>query len=124
MSDNPDKKPIVTELNHSYTPEIVAWIRKAATLGRYDIRGMGAKRKLPSFDDLSFLTASMSRYPLEGYREKCNTETVLGTRYAKKPIKLDIPITVAGMRFRCLKRSSQGRSGTRGQYDGHLHHHG
>jgi glutamate synthase domain-containing protein 2 len=56
----------------------------------------------PHFDDLLFLGASLSRYPLEGYREKCVTKTVLGTRFAKKPIVLDIPITIAGMSFGAL----------------------
>ena len=69
-------------------------IRRAAETGIYDIRGGGSKRKLPHFDDLLFLGASMSRYPLEGYREKCNTSVVLGDRFAKKPLKLDIPITI------------------------------
>ena len=60
------------------------------------------KEKLPHFDDLLFLGASMSRYPLEGYRETCNTKVTLGTRYAKKPLELDIPITIAGMSFGAL----------------------
>ena len=77
-------------------------IRRAAETGIYDIRGGGSKRKLPHFDDLLFLGASMSRYPLEGYREKCTTNVTLGTRYAKKPLKLDIPITIAGMSFGAL----------------------
>ncbi len=77
-------------------------IRRAASSGIYDIRGGGSKRKLPHFDDLLFLGASMSRYPLEGYREKCTTNVTLGTRYAKKPLKLDIPITIAGMSFGAL----------------------
>tara|TARA_Y100000748_G_scaffold227402_1_gene191734 strand:- start:623 stop:1954 length:1332 start_codon:yes stop_codon:yes gene_type:complete len=77
-------------------------IRRAAATGIYDIRGGGSKRKLPHFDDLLFLGASMSRYPLEGYREKCATNVVLGTRFAKKPLELDIPITIAGMSFGAL----------------------
>ncbi|GBD50402.1 FMN-binding glutamate synthase family protein [Methylopila sp. Yamaguchi] len=77
-------------------------IRRAAATGIYDIRGAGAKRKLPHFDDLLFLGASMSRYPLEGYREKCGTGVVLGDRFAKKPIELKIPITIAGMSFGSL----------------------
>lgn len=77
-------------------------INRAAETGIYDIRGFGAKRKVPHFDDLLFLGASMSRYPLEGYREKCDTSVVLGTRFAKKPIHLDIPITIAGMSFGAL----------------------
>ena len=82
-------------------------IRRAAETGIYDIRGGGSKRKLPHFDDLLFLGASMSRYPLEGYREKCLTNVTLGTRFAKKPLKLDIPITIAGMSFGALSGSSK-----------------
>ena len=77
-------------------------IRRAAATGIYDIRGAGAKRKVPNFDELLFLGASMSRYPLEGYREKCATDVVLGNRFASKPLKLKIPITIAGMSFGSL----------------------
>ncbi len=63
---------------------------------------------MPHFDDLLFLGASISRYPLEGYREKCDTDVVLGTRFAKKPIQLKIPITIAGMSFGALVRQRQG----------------
>ena len=77
-------------------------IRRAAVSGIYDIRGGGSKRVLPGLDDLLFLGASMSRYPLEGYREACGTDVVLGTRFAKNPIQLKIPITIAGMSFGAL----------------------
>ncbi len=80
----------------------LAEIRRAAATGIYDIRGGGAKRKLPHFDDLLFLGASISRYPLEGYRERCGTDVVLGSRFAKKPIHLKIPVTIAGMSFGAL----------------------
>jgi glutamate synthase domain-containing protein 2 len=86
----------------TFTDPVNAEIRRAAATGIYDIRGGGAKRKVPHFDDLLFLGASISRYPLEGYREKCETKVVLGTRFAKKPIELDIPITIAGMSFGSL----------------------
>lgn len=86
----------------TFTPEVNAEIRRAAATGIYDIRGGGAKRRVPNFDDLLFLGASVSRYPLEGYRERCDTKVVLGTRFAKKPIEIDIPITIAGMSFGAL----------------------
>jgi len=73
----------------------------------------GAKRRVPGFDDLLFLAASLSRYPLEGYRERCVTKTVLGTRFASKPIELAIPITVAGMSFGSLSARSRRRSAAR-----------
>jgi glutamate synthase domain-containing protein 2 len=90
------------EESSSFNSDTIAYIQQAAERGLYDIRGMGAKRKLPTFDDLVFLTASLTRYPLEGYREKCLTRTVLGTRFARKPIELEIPITIAGMSFGAL----------------------
>ena len=98
------KKNIFTTPRKSWTFDDYtnSEIRRAAATGIYDIRGGGSKRKLPHFDDLLFLGASMSRYPLEGYREKCLTNVVLGSRYAKKPLELDIPITIAGMSFGAL----------------------
>ena len=91
----------------TFSPEVNAEIRRAAATGIYDIRGGGAKRRVPHFDDLLFLGASMSRYPLEGYRERCDTNVVLGTRFAKKPIELDIPITIAGMSFGALSAQAK-----------------
>lgn len=85
----------------------LAEIRRAAATGLYDIRGSGTKRKLPHFDDLLFLGASISRYPLEGYREKCVTDVTIGERFAKKPIHLKIPITIAGMSFGSLSANAK-----------------
>ncbi|MDZ4788839.1 MAG: FMN-binding glutamate synthase family protein [Blastochloris sp.] len=99
----------------TYNRHIIHEIQRAAETGIYDIRGWGAKRALPNFDDLVFLGASMSRYPLEGYREKCATDVVLGTRYAKKPLHLKIPVTIAGMSFGALSataKESLGRGAT------------
>ena len=98
-------------------------IRRAAASGIYDIRGVGAKRKVPHFDDLLFLGASMSRYPLEGYREKCGTDVWLGTRFAEKPIHLKIPITIAGMSFGSLSAQAKEALGPRREPSRHLHHH-
>ncbi len=86
-------------------------IQRAAREGIYDIRGFGAKRRVPHFDDLLFLGASVSRYPLEGYRERCDTDVVIGTRFAREPVKLEIPITIAGMSFGALSWPRQGGTG-------------
>ncbi|MGV6890143.1 FMN-binding glutamate synthase family protein [Rhodophyticola sp. SM2404] len=105
MSDKPNSQSVPQTLprqSSTFSNDINSEIRRAAATGIYDIRGGGAKRKVPHFDDLLFLGASMSRYPLEGYREKCETKVTLGTRFAKKPIELDIPITIAGMSFGSL----------------------
>jgi glutamate synthase domain-containing protein 2 len=108
-------KHIATEESWGFDRKTIDYIQNAAAHGLYEIRGLGAKRRVPHFDDLLFLGASLSRYPLEGYREKCTTKTVLGTRFAKKPIELAIPITVAGMSFGALSanvKEALGRAAT------------
>ena len=104
LSKTPRTLPRASATFDEYT---LSEIRRAAATGIYDIRGGGAKRKVPHFDDLLFLGASISRYPLEGYREKCSTEVVLGTRFAKKPITLKIPVTIAGMSFGSLSANAK-----------------
>ena len=87
--------PRKVRMSAAFPPETIAEIQRAADEGIYDIRGAGAKRALPHFDDLLFLGASISRYPLEGYRERCGTGVVLGARFASKPIHLKTPVTIA-----------------------------
>jgi methylamine---glutamate N-methyltransferase subunit C len=112
MSDFPHTPP---KQSWTFSNDVNAEIRRAAATGIYDIRGGGSKRRLPHFDDLLFLGASISRYPLEGYREKCATDVWLGTRHAKNPIHLEIPVTIAGMSFGALSgpaKEALGRGAT------------
>ncbi len=104
MSDTPQTPP---RFSATFPPEVNAEIRRAAATGIYDIRGGGAKRRVPHFDDLLLLGASVSRYPLEGYRESCGTDVVLGGRHATKPLNLQIPITIAGMSFGALSGAAK-----------------
>ncbi len=113
--DGPAPTSAPSPENHSFPPDAIARVHEMAETGHYPIRGLGARRKLPTFDDLVFLTASVSRYPLEGYRERCDTSTTLGTRHAAKPLHLDIPITIAGMSFGALSaraKEALGRAAT------------
>ena len=91
----------------TFDAHALAEIRRAAATGIYDIRGAGTKRRLPHFEDLLFLGASISRYPLEGYREKCATDVWLGTRHARTPIHLKIPVVIAGMSFGSLSAQAK-----------------
>ncbi|MEM9757548.1 MAG: FMN-binding glutamate synthase family protein, partial [Pseudomonadota bacterium] len=102
--DTPRRAPIQSA---TFSNPVNAEIRRAAATGIYDIRGGGAKRRVPHFDDLLFLGASVSRYPLEGYRETCGTGVKLGTRFAENPIDLAIPITIAGMSFGALSAQAK-----------------
>jgi glutamate synthase domain-containing protein 2 len=92
-----------------YRPDVMDDIHEKAELGRYRFRGYGTlrPRALPSFDDLTFLPCSLTRIPLEGYRERCSTRTVLGTRHAKRPIELEIPVMITGMSWGALSYNAK-----------------
>jgi glutamate synthase domain-containing protein 2 len=83
-------------------------------LGRYQIRGFNTfNQRLPTFDDLTFVPATMTRLPLEGYRENCETRTVLGARpgLVENPIELNIPIYIASMSFGALSAPAKAALG-------------
>ncbi|WP_238422003.1 FMN-binding glutamate synthase family protein [Gordonia sp. 'Campus'] len=107
MTDNLSVEQRGLRESATFDRSTIAAIQRAAETGIYDIRGWGAKRKLPHFDDLLFLGASMSRYPLEGYRERCDTDVVLGNRNAKYPLHLSTPVTIAGMSFGALSAGAK-----------------
>ena len=92
-----------------YRPDVMEDIHVKAELGRYRFRGFGTlrPRPLPNFDDLTFIPCSLTRIPLEGYRERCRTATVLGTRHAKRPIELDIPVMITGMSWGALSYNAK-----------------
>ena len=90
-----------------WPPWILDDIHAKAQLGRYRIRGFSTFQKVTHFDDLTFLSTGLTRIPLEGYKEKCNTRTVLGKRYAKNPLVIDTPIYISGMSYGALSRNAK-----------------
>lgn len=92
-----------------FPPGVIEDIQIKAKLGRYRIRGFGTlrERRWATFDDLSFVPCSLTRIPLEGYRERCSSRTVLGARFAQKPIELEIPIMITGMSWGALSYNAK-----------------
>ncbi len=95
-------------LDHSgiWTPKVIEDIHVKAQLGRYRISAFSTKQSFASFDDLVFLATGLTRFPLEGYKEKCETRTIIGKR-AKNPLILDIPIYISGMSTGALSQSAK-----------------
>src|ERR1700675_1535693 len=88
----------VLQSSGTFAPAVIEDIQAKAASGLYRIRGWGTlrERRWATFDDLTFLPCSLTRIPLEGYREKCSTKTRLGTRFAKRPTERDIPGSIPG----------------------------
>ena len=79
--------------NAIFTPDVMDDIHIKAQLGRYRMRGMALMKKIPHWDDLTFLPGTLTRFVIEGYREKCLTKTVeLGL---KRFIVPETPISLA-----------------------------
>ncbi len=110
-SENPTHAfdPSPMERSGTFTPGVIEDIQIKAELARYRIRGFGIlrPRTWATFDDLTFVPGTLTRIPLEGYREKCSTKTVLGTRFAAKPLELDIPLMVTGMSYGALSKNAK-----------------
>ena len=103
---NGQHHPVLRE-SRIWTREVIEDIQLKAQLGRYRMQGFSTHRRVPTFDDLTFVPCTLSRVPLEGYRERCETRTVLGTRFARKPVELKIPITIAGMSYGALSKTAK-----------------
>ena len=102
MTDDAPGRKDVLGRSQIFTPEVINDIHIKSELGRYRMRGFSIFKKMPHWDELVFLPGTLTRFVIEGYREKCETKTVLGARFAKKPIELDIPIYITGMSFGAL----------------------
>src|SRR3954449_8048578 len=101
--------PSPMERSGTFTAGVIEDIQIKAELARYRIRGFGIlrPRTWATFDDLTFIPGTLTRIPLEGYREKCATKTLLGTRFASQPLELDIPLMVTGMSYGALSRNAK-----------------
>src|SRR6266851_2175461 len=109
MSDDSEAQGRTLEPSGIFQPAVIEDIQTKAETGLYRIRGWGTlrERRWATFDDLTFLPCSLTRIPLEGYRERCSTKTVLGTRFAKKPVELDIPVMITGMSWGALSYNAK-----------------
>lgn len=104
-----DATPVLRE-SPIWTRAVIDDIQIKADVGRYRYAGGALHRAVPSFDGLTFIPCTLSRVPLEGYRERCETRTVLGAR-AANPVTLDIPVTIVGMSFGALSRNAKAALG-------------
>ncbi len=90
-----------------WNAETLSEIDYKAAYGQHRIRGCGATRYMPNFDDLMILPSQLSRMAIDTYREPCETRTVLGKRYAKKPLVIETPVMIAGMSYGALSKEAK-----------------
>ena len=102
------KSPKVKDVQRGvWNPEVIAEIKHKAETGKHRIRGCGSTKKYPNFDDLLILPSQLSRLSIDTYREDCRTQTVLGSRFAKKPLVIETPIMISGMSYGALSKEAK-----------------
>ena len=103
-----DKVPRVKDVQRGvWASETISEIKYKAEVGKHRIRGCGATRPFPSFDDLLVLPSQLSRLSVDTYREDCKTQTVLGSRFAKKPLVIETPVMISGMSYGALSKEAK-----------------
>ena len=108
MATEEKKIPKVKDVQRGiWSPEAITEIKYKAQVGKHRIRGCGTPRKLPHFDDLTFLPSQLTRMSIDTYREDCKTQTVLGARFATKPLVIETPIMISGMSYGALSKEAK-----------------
>jgi glutamate synthase domain-containing protein 2 len=102
------KLPKVKDVQRGvWSSEVISEVKYKAETGKHRIRGCGSTKKFPNFDDLLILPSQLSRLSIDTYREDCRTQTVLGARFAKKPLVIETPIMISGMSYGALSKEAK-----------------
>lgn len=68
--------------------------------------GRGKKYGKISFEDLVFVPAQLAKRPVDYYKEKISSKTIVG-KYSKKPIELGTPIIFGAMSFGAISKEAK-----------------
>ncbi len=90
--------------------EDLSWIeeiRKRALLGRPPVSGGRSKMcGAVDFKNIVFVPAQLSKTPVDYFRSKINSRTIIG-KTSKKPLRLETPIMISAMSFGALSREAK-----------------
>ncbi len=95
---------VASPLGAMWPKRITDDIATKAELGRYRVRGFGASRHIPTFDDIAFRITPGNISEQLGMLNRCNLKTTLGNKYASQPLELEMPILIAPMSYGALSK--------------------
>ena len=105
VSQRRPREIVSTSQNGLWNRAIRDDIFAKSQIGRYRVRGYGAFRKVPSFEDLTFKFDPEQLSSLHDVRKRCNLRTKLGGKFGGKPLDLAIPIMIAPMSYGALSKN-------------------
>lgn len=68
--------------------------------------GRSGKLNRISFDDLVFAPSQLAKKPVDYFKEKISSKTIVG-RKSKKPVEISVPIVIGAMSFGALSREAK-----------------
>lgn len=90
--------PVSTYWNNKIQEDI----RIKSTIGRYRVRGFGAARHIPHFDDIAFKAEIDPDKVDEAVVEKVGLRTFIGDRHGGRALDLSMPVMIAPMSLGAL----------------------
>ena len=99
VAEAPARKMVHFPLGSIWNDRTVEEIVTKSEIGRYRVRGYGAFRELPTFDDLAFRFDPGVIGELHDVRQRCNLQTSLGGKFGGRPLSLSMPIMIAPMSY-------------------------
>ena len=118
------KKPLNRDTNRLgdsfiFPPRVMDDIHIKSELGRYRMRGFSLFKKIPHWDDLTFLPGHADPFRDRGVSREMRDQD--GHRAARQeaPSMLDIPVYVTGMSFGALSYRGQDGAGARRHHGRH-----
>lgn len=69
-------------------------------------KACGEPGRTISFDDIVFVPAQLAKRPVDYFKEKISSKTIIGKK-SKKPIELETPIIIGAMSFGALSREAK-----------------
>jgi glutamate synthase domain-containing protein 2/formylmethanofuran dehydrogenase subunit C len=97
----------VAESGTYWNAKVAEDIHAKATIGRYRIRGYGAAKSLPHFNDIALRIDPERIRAANDALAAVNLAASLGGRHGAKPLELSMPVLIAPMSYGALSKSTK-----------------
>ena len=108
--NEPISRPLpytVAEGGTYWNAKVAEDIHAKALIGRYRIRGYGAAKSMPHFDDIALRVDPARIRAASDALATVNLKTRIGDRNGAKPLELSMPVLIAPMSYGALSKSTK-----------------
>lgn len=87
---------------------MINWTKKVQDrIAKVPVRGGRSQKEVDSgFDNLVFVPAQLAKRPVDYFKEKISSKTIVG-KNSKRPVEIEAPIIIAAMSFGALSKNAK-----------------